>query len=219
MIDKEEKASGSIPYSIYYKYFMLGVKRNSILVFIFLIMIISQTIYFGIHYWTFLWFKSSIYDKTFIYIGFGTVLALLLVFSIFRFGLVLFYQIKANERIHNESLKGIIETTSIFFDKNPTGRIINYFTKDIINLDEALVLNLNELCHTFFLLAGSIIVGFTLVPWSLSCMAIFIPFLIFIFKVLAPVLQELRRMEILTRSPLMNSLNNILGGSAIIRSF
>lgn len=60
----------------------------------------------------------------------GLVATLFFIGFIRSFG---FYMIciRISQNIHNAMFKGIVSTTTRFFDTNPSGRILNRFTKDI----------------------------------------------------------------------------------------
>ena len=45
------------------------------------------------------------------------------------------FYVRCNYQLHNDSLTKIATTPIVFFDKNPSGRVINRFSKDVINCD------------------------------------------------------------------------------------
>lgn len=72
----------------------------------------------------------SLSTETCIYIQAGLVGALL-IFGLTRS--IGFYSIciRISRNIHDAMFKGIITTTMRFFDTNPSGRILNRFSKDL----------------------------------------------------------------------------------------
>lgn len=61
----------------------------------------------------------------------GAIMASLFLFAISRS--IGFYSIcvRASQNLHNAMFNGLISTTMRFFDTNPSGRILNRFSKDI----------------------------------------------------------------------------------------
>ncbi len=48
------------------------------------------------------------------------------------------FSLKAATRLHDKIFKSVIRAKSRFFELNPSGRIMNRFSKDIANIDDAL---------------------------------------------------------------------------------
>lgn len=63
-------------------------------------------------------------------------LILLVLYLVFQRALATFYFcLKASRRIHDKLFNGIIHAKMYFFNTNPSGRIINRFSKDITDID------------------------------------------------------------------------------------
>lgn len=72
-----------------------------------------------------------------IYIGTGIVASLFVIAFIRS---MVFYKFSAlvSQNLHDTMFNGLITTTMRFFDTNPSGRIMNRFSKDMGSVDEAL---------------------------------------------------------------------------------
>lgn len=46
--------------------------------------------------------------------------------------------LRSNTNLHKKMIEGISETNILFFDKNPSGRILNRFSNDMSILDNSL---------------------------------------------------------------------------------
>ena len=91
-----------------------------------------------------IYFNSNI--KTIMTTTIGCVLAtfiLGLIRSIFYFGM----SSRNSKGMHKNLLGRVIRVPMRFFDVNPTGRILNRFSKDVSNVDEALAITLFD-SHT-----------------------------------------------------------------------
>jgi ABC-type multidrug transport system fused ATPase/permease subunit len=57
--------------------------------------------------------------------------------------------LKSSKRIHNETLKSLLQSPMSFFDETPQGRILNRFSKDVDVLDSTIPENLRSLINCF----------------------------------------------------------------------
>lgn len=89
----------------------------------------------------------------------GTIVVALFLVGIVRS--LSFYTlcIRASERLHTNMFNGVVNTTMRFFDTNPSGRILNRFSKDIGAVDEWLpkvILDAGQIVLSLF---GAVIVA------------------------------------------------------------
>ena len=61
-----------------------------------------------------------------------------LALTTFRVFLFFIVSLRSSQRLHDRMVKAILHTQPSFFDKNPTGRILNRFSRDIGTMDEQL---------------------------------------------------------------------------------
>lgn len=169
------------------------------------------------YYWVTEWASASDQKDSLFFDVFGLILAGLFIFGTIRFGSIFFGLTVANRKLHNDALRGVVMQNSVFFDKNPTGRVLNRFTKDTMVIDEPLHFNFSEFFHIFYLVTGSIIVAMIISPISLLSLIVLGVLIIVLFKKVIPVSVALRKLEILSRSPLLTSVNTIVNGIITIR--
>lgn len=65
---------------------------------------------------------------------------------------------KASIRLHNSMFRGITRAAMYFFNTNPSGRILNRFSKDMGQVDEILPAVMMDVIQIFLALAGIVIV-------------------------------------------------------------
>lgn len=75
--------------------------------------------------------------STYAYI-YGGILASLFIVALFRSFTFFNFCATASRNLHDSMFRGLIATKMRFFDTNPSGRIINRFSKDMGSTDEAL---------------------------------------------------------------------------------
>lgn len=216
--EEEEKAKGRVPFKFYYIYTKLGFKSIFVLLLFLLIMLISQAALLSIYYWINVWSSADDQKDSFYYYG-----AVIIIFALYIFGLIRFYSIytiliAANKELHNQSIDSLVKTDSVFFDRNPSGRILNRYTKDTIISDINLLTFFAELVNISFFLLGNIILILIISPGALFGVLLYAIVIYYIIKFLLPVNSQFRKLEIISRGPLLTSINAVITGLVTIRS-
>lgn len=161
---EEEREYGVVKFSIYMSYV------HSIGYFVFTVIIVSivlmQTSKSASDFWLSLWtqpkksFNSLHYLYIFIAIAFVNSLITLVRAFIFAYGGVC-----AAVTLHDQLLKSIFHTTLTFFDLTSFGIIINRFSSDTFNVDDALPFTLNIFLAQLSGLIASLVVTIFGLPW------------------------------------------------------
>ena len=92
-----------------------------------------------------------------------------IVFSIFIIGIVrsfTFYNVclRCSQRLHDLVFGALIRASMRFFDTNPSGRILNRFSKDMGAIDELLPKAMLDAGQIILMMCGSLIVSCTVNP-------------------------------------------------------
>lgn len=74
---------------------------------------------------------------------------------------------KASQNLHNCMYRGVTRATMYFFNTNPSGRILNRFSKDMGQIDEILPAVMIDVIQIFLQLFGIIIVVAIVNYWFL----------------------------------------------------
>ena len=108
---------------------------------------------------------------------------------------------------------------NLYFDTTPIGRIINRFTKDLQPVEVAMIYLLGTVYQNIYNLLAVIFMAVIVVPW----IALFFPFvllvLISLYKHSIAATKEVKRVESVTKSPLLSFQQEILSGSSTIRAY
>ncbi|XP_021866255.1 ABC transporter C family member 13 isoform X2 [Spinacia oleracea] len=143
----------------------------------------------------------------------NSVLTLVRAFS-FAFG-----GLRAAVRVHDSLLSNLVNSTVLFFDRTPRGRIINRLSSDLYTIDDSLPFILNILLANFVGLLG---VAIVLSYVQIVLLLLLLPFW-YIYKKLQfyyrSTSRELRRLDSVSRSPIYASFTETLDGSCTIRAF
>ncbi|KPJ19664.1 putative multidrug resistance-associated protein lethal(2)03659 [Papilio machaon] len=147
--------------------------------------------------------------------------ALIVVCIVFTWNkLVVFYNIciKASINLHDSMFRGVTNAPMWFFHHNPSGRILNRFSKDIGQVDSSLPVTLLD-CIGFFLEIVSVLVVVCLANWWLLLPTAVVAFLLFLLRELfLGTSRELKRIEAIARSPSLNQAAATVSGLTTIRS-
>lgn len=103
--------------------------------------------------------------------------------------------VRASQKLHDAMFKGIVSTTMRFFDTNPSGRILNRFSKDMGAADEFLpkaVLDASQIILSMF---GAIIVTSIVNPTFLLPICIIGIAFLFLRKVYLKTSKNIKRLE------------------------
>ncbi|XP_037954692.1 probable multidrug resistance-associated protein lethal(2)03659 [Teleopsis dalmanni] len=126
---------------------------------------------------------------------------------------------KASINLHNSMFRGITRATMYFFNTNPSGRILNRFSKDMGQVDEILPSVMIDVIQIFLSLFGIVIVIAVVNPLfllpTLILAIIFYNLRTFYLKTS----RNVKRLEAITRSPVYSHLAASLTGLSTIRAF
>ncbi|EFA03657.2 probable multidrug resistance-associated protein lethal(2)03659 [Tribolium castaneum] len=126
---------------------------------------------------------------------------------------------RASRNLHNNMFLSIVHATMRFFNTNPSGRILNRFSKDMGSIDETLPQSITDTLQVGLNVFSITIVLSTINPWIIiPTVIIFAVF--YMFKVIfLATSRNLKRMEGTTRSPVFSHLSQSLQGLSTIRAF
>ncbi|XP_072767862.1 ATP-binding cassette sub-family C member 4 isoform X2 [Anoplolepis gracilipes] len=133
---------------------------------------------------------------------------------------MIFYKIcmNASKNLHNFMFFNLLKAPMSFFDNNPSGRILNRFSKDIGTIDEILPRTMIEGVQVFIVMIGILLQVF-IINWWIIFPAIILNVLYNeIRKIYVPTAQAIKRLEGNAKSPVFSHVNSTLSGLTTIRS-
>ncbi|XP_041970272.1 probable multidrug resistance-associated protein lethal(2)03659 [Aricia agestis] len=134
--------------------------------------------------------------------------------------LLVFYNtcIRASVALHDNMFRGVTNAPMWFFHHNPSGRILNRFSKDMGQVDSLLPVALVD-CLGFFLEVVAILVVVCLVNWWLMLPTGAIAFLLYLLRdFYITTSRELKRIEAIAKSQGLNHATATVSGLPTIRS-
>ena len=214
---EEERAKGTVPLRTYWNYLMLGYKNWFFFLLMILIQIFAQVSYLSVIFWIGYWSDANNQKDPYYMKGMAVLVVILYIITFLRQYSLQFPLINSSRNLHNSALSGIAFTKSVFFDKNPTGRLINRFAKDVTQMDETLILNLSESIITTALVLGNFIVIIIIAPYVIIVLGALVLYFYFLFRYFARPNKDLKRLELTSKSPILTILNNSIHGLPTIR--
>ncbi|XP_011259351.2 multidrug resistance-associated protein 4 [Camponotus floridanus] len=137
---------------------------------------------------------------------------------LFRSFLFMNICLNSSINLHNIMFSNLLQARMSFFNRNPSGRILNRFSKDIGTIDELLPrIMLEALQMTSVVLAIFIMVAI-LNRWMIIPIIIQIILFYLWTKFYLKTAQSIKRLEGVTKSPLFSHINATLNGLPTIRS-
>uniref|UniRef100_A0A8I5N7A1 Multidrug resistance-associated protein 4 n=1 Tax=Papio anubis TaxID=9555 RepID=A0A8I5N7A1_PAPAN len=140
-------------------------------------------------------------------------------FGIARSLLVFYVLVNSSQTLHNKMFESILKAPVLFFDRNPIGRILNRFSKDIGHLDDLLPLTVLDFIQTLLQVVGVVSVAVAVIPWiAIPLVPLGIVF-IFLRRYFLETSRDVKRLESTTRSPVFSHLSSSLQGLWTIRAY
>lgn len=153
----------------------------------------------------------------------------ILVYAVLSFGQVLvtltnsFWLIASSltaaKRLHDSTLYAILRAPMVFFHTNPTGRIINRFSRDVGDIDRNVPNSVNMfLSQVWQLLSTFVLIGVvsTISLWAIMPLLILFYVAYLYYQSTA---REVKRLDSITRSPVYAQFGEALNGLSTIRAY
>ncbi|EKG12941.1 Putative ABC transporter protein [Macrophomina phaseolina MS6] len=125
----------------------------------------------------------------------------------------------AGKRLYREVMWKVSRANFRFYDVTPVGRLMNRVTSDIGTLDGGISDQLQNVAWYFIGWVAAIVVIASVTPLFLVCSLALTAWFVYIFMRFLPTSQSLRRLEMVSLSPLMSNFGVLLHGLTTIRAF
>ncbi|XP_031637722.1 multidrug resistance-associated protein 4-like, partial [Contarinia nasturtii] len=149
----------------------------------------------------------------------GILLAAMTIFGIARLIGYFTVCVRSSQNIHNFMFNGIISTTMRFFESNPSGRILNKFSKDLGEVDENFPKSLNDTVQTFMAIFGTLIVTSIVNPYFLIPTFILMIIIVLLRKIYLKTSKNVKRLEGAAKSPVYTHIAATLNGLTTVRAY
>ncbi|GAX75678.1 hypothetical protein CEUSTIGMA_g3121.t1 [Chlamydomonas eustigma] len=219
LVKEEGRETGSVKFRVYQEYaWYLGTATA---LFLWFAVILGQTTYVASDLWLAFWSKSSSASQLEVrwMLVYG-LLTLGVVILAFMRGFMFFQScVTAASKIHDIMATRVLHAPLAFFHTNPTGRILNRFSKDLSQVDDILPAVLFDSIQCGFQVVGAFILVSVAVPVVLP---LFLPLGVAFYLIRERYVRtsrEVKRWDAVTRSPVFAAFSATLKGLPTIRAF
>ncbi|CAG5124367.1 unnamed protein product [Candidula unifasciata] len=159
-------------------------------------------------------FDNTPYLMTYIYLSLGAVLAT------FVGCLVIYYMgFVGSKNLFVNMLVSVIHLPMRFFDTNPSGRILNRFSADIVAIDQRLGGHVENLLRCTLFTISAVLVNSVTTPYFLFAAVPFFILYYFLQRFFRATARELQRLDSVTKSPIFSHTMETLSGLPVIRAY
>ncbi|GFR41482.1 hypothetical protein Agub_g2173, partial [Astrephomene gubernaculifera] len=219
LVASEDRATGTVSWRVYGSYCVhLGLPSTA---FIAAALLAGQAVFLGSEWWLAMWARSSPEEqekKSWLWV-YGLLTVIVIILAVFRSAIFFEATLSAATSIHNAMAHRVLRAPLSFFHTNPSGRIVNRFSKDQGQVDDLLPSSLFDALQSSFQVLGALVLVCIAVPVILP---VFLPLLVAFWWVRRRYItasREVKRWEAVTRSPVFASFSATLKGLPTIRAF
>jgi ABC-type multidrug transport system fused ATPase/permease subunit len=162
--------------------------------------------------------EQMLSTHSYLYI-YTSIVTTLFVVTIIRSFAFYKYCMRCSSSLHNSMFNSIIRTSMHFFHTNPSGRIMNRFSKDMGSVDELLPKAIMDASQIVLMMTGSLLVAVSVNLYFLIPIVVMGCLFLFIRKIYLRTSKNVKRLEGITKSPVFTHLNATLRGLTTIRAY
>ena len=221
----EERAVGQVERRVYLKYFMVWGPMLLIPILVLTLAVTEKGLQSAQNWWLSVWssaveVKNLSQDDTWFYMKVYFSIGLVsLVIQIARAVSLVLGSLIAAGSLQKSLLTTVLRLPMSFFDSQPTGRLLNRFTKDVEAVDTSLQSSISSFLSCSVSVLWSLVVVVAVSP---ATAAAFFPITFAyarIQKQYVATSRELKRLDSLAMSPIFSHFSETLHGLPVVRAF
>ncbi|KAM4829793.1 multidrug resistance-associated protein 1 isoform 2-T2 [Thomomys bottae] len=222
LMEADKAQTGQVKLSVYWDYMKaIGLFISFLSIFLFLCNHVSAL---ASNYWLSLWTDDPIINGTQGYtdvrLGVYGALGISQGIAVFGYSMtVSIGGILASRRLHLDLLHNVLRSPMSFFERTPSGNLVNRFSKELDTVDSMIPQVIKMFMGSLFNVIGACVIILLATPIA----AVIIPPLglvyFFVQRFYVASSRQLKRLESVSRSPVYSHFNETLLGVSVIRAF
>ncbi|XP_076000227.1 multidrug resistance-associated protein 1 isoform X2 [Genypterus blacodes] len=222
LTEADKANTGRVKLSVFWEYYKaIGVALSCISLLLFLT---HHLVSLFSNYWLSLWTDDPVVNGTqpnrLMRLGVYGTLGLSQGVAVFGYSFsVSIGGILASRYLHQSMLYDVLRSPMSFFERTPSGNLVNRFAKEIDTIDTVIPSIIKMFMGSLFNVTGACVIILVATP----LVAIIIPFLgliyFFVQRFYVASSRQLKRLESVSRSPIYTHFNETLLGTSVIRAF
>ncbi|XP_046379798.2 ATP-binding cassette sub-family C member 5-like [Haliotis rufescens] len=238
LVSAQDVNDSKVSLHIYHKYIMAAGGYCAVML-IFFSFILSIGLQTAATWWLSYWLDqgdgnhTGLFDNSTVSIGnvsenpdidmyaliYGLFIVSLVVAVAIRGIIFMKIMLRASSRLHQQLLKKTIKSQMKFFDTTPLGIILNRYAMDMDEIDVRLPSNCELFLQNVFLVLFALVMISVVFPWDLLVILPLAIVFIVLTVMFAPVLQRLKYVDNVTRSPYLSHLAATIDGISTIHVY
>ena len=234
----EDRAVGSVGFSVYRAWATEGGRGGALACLLFFAFLLERATYVGADVWLSSWVAAAspssprtglaaigsgdgggiAASQSFWLPGYAIFGALNIVGSFGRMLTVSLVATGASARLFDRALWSVLRTHPRFFDVTPLGRILSRLSFDVDVLDSKILQPLSSSMASTAWCLSAVVVMVAVLPYTILVLAPLLAAYACFVQFVRPALRELQRIDSTTRSPLAATFSESLRGAALLRA-
>nr|XP_056722202.1 multidrug resistance-associated protein 1-like [Euleptes europaea] len=222
LTEADTAQTGKVQATIYWEYMKaIGLFISFLSIFLF---VCNHVASLASNYWLSLWTDDPVINRTQqqtdIRLGVYGALGMSQGIAVFGYSMAVSVGgIFASRRLHINLLHNVLRCPMSFFERTPSGNLVNRFSKEIDTIDSTIPQVIKMFMGSLFNVIGACIIILLATPIA----AVVIPPLGFVYffvqRFYVATSRQLKRLESVSRSPVYSHFNETLLGVSVIRAF
>ncbi|XP_022898991.1 ABC transporter C family member 2-like isoform X2 [Olea europaea var. sylvestris] len=221
LIKQEERETGIVSWNVLMRY-TSALGGSWVVIILFLCYILTEVLRVSSSTWLSVWTKKSTsrsYGPGFYILVYAILSSGQVIVTLVNSFWLIMSSLSAAKRLHDSMLHSILKAPMIFFQTNPTGRIINRFSKDLGDVDRNVANLVNAfLSQMWQLLSTFVLIGLvsTISLWGIMPLLILFHAAYLYYQSTS---REVKRLNSITMSPVYAQFGEALNGLSTIRAY
>ncbi|TKC44948.1 hypothetical protein EI555_016270 [Monodon monoceros] len=222
LMEADKAQTGQVKLSVYWDYMKaIGLLISFLSIFLFLCNHVASL---ASNYWLSLWTDDPIVngtqEHTKVRLSVYGALGISQGITVFGYSMVVSVGgIFASRRLHLDLLHNVLRSPMSFFERTPSGNLVNRFSKELDTVDSMIPQVIKMFMGSLFNVIGACVIILLATPM----VAVIIPPLgliyFFVQRFYVASSRQLKRLESVSRSPVYSHFNETLLGVSVIRAF